>query len=839
MRSTLPLVLLLPALWIARPVAAQTVITEFPLPTVAAEPAMIARGPDGNLWFTESKANKIGVITPQGLFQEFAIPTPGSTPSAITAGPDGNLWFIEFSSHKIGKITPTGIITEFALPDTPIAGLGLQPNGIVTGPDGNLWFTESAFGKIGRITPAGAVTEFRLPPQASGIGRLAGLTAGPDGALWFTKSNGIGRISTSGVITEFPLIIGIRIENLLLGAIALGADGNLWAGTLSGTIWKINPAGTVLASYFTSSDGTGLAPGADGAIWFTTAYANKIGRITPSGAVTEYRIPTAAAWATSIAPGPDGNLWFVEQDANKIAKLVLATVPTEPLLTLSASSLTFNGPPPPNQGAPAQILTVTAPPAASYQVGSSVVLSSGLAWLNISPTGPSTGSGTFNVSLDLKPTFFGTPGIYTGDITFASATVTQHVAVTLNLVAPPANPGPQPQTIRSGIPASVPFQYAPFFLDISSTSGLQVFAAGTTPAVCSVNGPTITLLALGNCSLTLTQPGNASYQPATLTVKVLVTRGAQAIIFFPLTNTVYGARIGLPALSTAGLPQSYAISGPATYDGTYLSFTGLGSVTIQASQAGSANFFPAAPVTHTLQVTLGFPLVRALLNAASYTNHVAPGAYATLFGASFYDRELAADPADLIVRIRDARGTQARATLSYAGFGQINLFIPTVLAPGPATLTITNSFSDSAPFALTLAAIAPALFSADSLGTGVAAAQALVVGANGERQLLPVATCGSAPAGTPACKPVPMARPAAGAQLYLILHGTGIRAATQTSVTLGGISAPVLFAGPQGEYPGLDQVNVQVPDALARRGLVEVRLSGDAIAANPVTVEFQ
>jgi streptogramin lyase len=37
---------------------------------------------------------------------EFPIPTSPGTPIAITAGPDGNLWFTENGANKIGHIAP-------------------------------------------------------------------------------------------------------------------------------------------------------------------------------------------------------------------------------------------------------------------------------------------------------------------------------------------------------------------------------------------------------------------------------------------------------------------------------------------------------------------------------------------------------------------------------------------------------------------------------------------------------------------------------------------------------------------------------------------------------------
>jgi virginiamycin B lyase len=63
-------------------------------------------GPDGNLWFTEIGASKIGRITTSGSISEFVIPTASSGPFGITAGPDGNHWFTEELANKIGKLVP-------------------------------------------------------------------------------------------------------------------------------------------------------------------------------------------------------------------------------------------------------------------------------------------------------------------------------------------------------------------------------------------------------------------------------------------------------------------------------------------------------------------------------------------------------------------------------------------------------------------------------------------------------------------------------------------------------------------------------------------------------------
>jgi virginiamycin B lyase len=61
-------------------------------------------GPDGNIWFSDSYANQIGNIAPDGTVTAYAVPTPDSFPAGITTGPDGNIWFTELGSGQIGEL---------------------------------------------------------------------------------------------------------------------------------------------------------------------------------------------------------------------------------------------------------------------------------------------------------------------------------------------------------------------------------------------------------------------------------------------------------------------------------------------------------------------------------------------------------------------------------------------------------------------------------------------------------------------------------------------------------------------------------------------------------------
>jgi len=152
-------------------------------------------------------------------------PLPAGSPSGITAGPNGALWFTW--STVSGYTENAGTCTCPAwVPCT------YDPYKIC-------WNRIPVYvNKIGRITTAGAMTEFPLPSPNSAP---RSLTVGPDGALWFTDNFGssigeIGRITTTGAIFEVPLPTADGIPS----SITAGPDGALWI-TVSNKIGRITP----------------------------------------------------------------------------------------------------------------------------------------------------------------------------------------------------------------------------------------------------------------------------------------------------------------------------------------------------------------------------------------------------------------------------------------------------------------------------------------------------------------------------------------------------------------------------------------------------------------------
>ena len=114
-----------------------------------------------------------GRSTPKPLIREHKIPTPDSKPYIAVEGPDGNLWFCENGASKIGCFDPNRHVPRIC------SASGRQhPVGIAVGGDGNLWFTEKQGNRVGRITLDGAIAEFAMPnPKPAPTELCSGRTA--------------------------------------------------------------------------------------------------------------------------------------------------------------------------------------------------------------------------------------------------------------------------------------------------------------------------------------------------------------------------------------------------------------------------------------------------------------------------------------------------------------------------------------------------------------------------------------------------------------------------------------------------------------------------------------
>lgn len=77
------------------------------------------------------------------------------------------------------------------------------------------------------------------------------------------------------------------------------------------------------------------------------------------------------------------------------------------------------------------------------------------------------------------------------------------------------------------------------------------------------------------------------------------------------------------------------------------------------------------------------------------------------------------------------------------------------------------------------------------------------------------------------------------ASVALRFFASGVREGSDVHVQIAGQDVPLLYAGPAGHFPGLDEVDVTVPRSLAGSGNVDVSLTVDGRTANPVHIQIQ
>ncbi len=245
----------------------------------------------------------------------------------------------------------------------------------------------------------------------------------------------------------------------------------------------------------------------------------------------------------------------------------------------------------------------------------------------------------------------------------------------------------------------------------------------------------------------------------------------------------------------------------------------------------------------------GNPTPLATVSAASFTPEVpvAPEVIAAGYGTNLVPAiEIA--PADgrlpmvlggVSVKVRDSAGTERTAPLWFVSPAQINYYVPEGTALGLAAIRVVRDSQAIASGTLQIESVAPGLFAMNANGQGVPAALAVFGKADGTQTWQYVFNLGCQ---VGACQPVPIDLGPATDQVYLQLYGTGIRGRSSLSAVtayIGGVAAPVEYAGPVAGMSGLDQVNLRVPRSLIGRGQVGIELEVDGMAANGVLIHIK
>ncbi|MGH9767419.1 MAG: c-type cytochrome [Blastocatellia bacterium] len=215
----------------------------------------------------------------------------------------------------------------------------------------------------------------------------------------------------------------------------------------------------------------------------------------------------------------------------------------------------------------------------------------------------------------------------------------------------------------------------------------------------------------------------------------------------------------------------------------------------------------------------------AAVSAASFSaDALAPEAIAAAFGTGLATTTTVASSTPLPTELA---GTKVRvngvlAPLFFVSSTQINFLVPAGVLTGGAVVEIVSGDSALSRGAINLASVAPSLFTSSASGTGAPAALVTKDGVN------------FTAAGNPDGSPNPI-----DAGDYLVLFGSGFRRASAAAIniTIGGRLAPILFAGAQDGFAGLDQINTQIPTGIS--GVVDLVFSINGKVANVVKVRVR
>ena len=247
------------------------------------------------------------------------------------------------------------------------------------------------------------------------------------------------------------------------------------------------------------------------------------------------------------------------------------------------------------------------------------------------------------------------------------------------------------------------------------------------------------------------------------------------------------------------------------------------------------------------------------VSGASFANApapLAPNSIVSAFGTQLATQTVLAagdaDPNTPGIQLPTTLGStivevnNVRAGLFFVSANQINFLIPPQTTVGVAQIKVTSTLSNGDQVislgTANIVSVSPGLFSANSNGAGPPAAVTGRLNASKTQFVLdpnPPVEADPLHPGRLLAAPVDVgtdeARP-----LVFELFGTGFRnsAPNTVHVIIGGVDAPILFAGAQPDFVGLDQINVPIPISLKGRGLVDLTVVINGVSSNTLQINL-
>jgi len=562
-----------------------------------------------------------------------------------------------------------------------------------------------------------------------------------------------------------------------------------------------------------------------------------VGTLNASGQASVYLGTTPGIHTITATYGGDGN--FSQSAASPLAQVM------DPIPTIATPTSA------PNPSVFGQPVTLSATVSdGNFSTGTVTFLDGtnliGTVPLNSLSSGvlttSSLGIGSHNVT-----------AIYNNNVGFKaspSGPLTQIVRGTATVTLSASNNFPAANTAFS-LSASIhsPVSSAPAPTGtVTFTDGTTILGAATigAPAEASLTLPGG--LSGGTHTIVAQYSGDVFYPAAT-------SAPLEEVVAKSVSITSLGSNIGNNVLSLTAVVTS-ATTGTPTGTVQFLDVT-LGTVLGSSSLAMGKSTFPLPPPFppgHMIQAVYSGDATFAGSQSASrvliipvnaFSNALeglSPDEIVTLFGSGFAapgseSTTAHVDSQQTTVSLVDGAGKNHPATVLYVSPAQINFVVPSDMPTGAAQIIVDTAAGVNVTVDTTVQSINLVSPGIATVGGTLAAGQFVVVNPDGSQ---------TAPAATAVYDQVnqvwKLVPPVWGAndQLYLLLYGTGFRHSPGSiSCTLGGQTLTPGYAGPQMDMPGLDQINLHVPQTLRSAGTVSVTCSTDGESSNTATVALQ
>jgi hypothetical protein len=525
------------------------------------------------------------------------------------------------------------------------------------------------------VTLASQTISFTSTPPA---GAIAG---DPDYTVSATATSGLpvtftADASSAGICT----VTGSSVSLIGTGTCVINAnqagDAGHQAAPLAQQSFSIGgaPAPSVQSITFTSATPSGATVG--GSTYTVAATAT-------SGLAVSFSIDASSAGVCTIS---GSTVSFVGAgtctiDANQAGNGAYQAAPQVQqsfAVTLASQTISFTSSPPGGADVGGAPYTVSATASSGLAVTFTIAAASAGVCTISGSTVSFVGAGTCTINANQA-----------GNGTYQAAPQVQQ-SFTVTVPPPPASP--QTITFTSTPPPAPAVGGAGYTVSASASSGLAVtFTIDASSAgVCTISGATVSFVGTGTCTINANQAGNASYQAAPQVQQSFgVGLASQTISFTsspPGGATVGGPTYTVAATASSGLAVTFSIApasaGICSLSGSVVSFTGAGTCTVRANQAGNGTYAAAPQAQQSFTVTSPGP--SKSVQAITFTS--TPPSGAVVGGPSY------------TVTATASSGLAVTFTRAAASAGVCNLTGSTVTLVGAGTCTINADQAGDASY---------------------------------------------------------------------------------------------------------------------------------------------